>query len=207
MKIHNIEQCSPGWFELRHLKLTASHATAIGNCGKGLDTYSYSIVKDYIKYKRGIESERYTNKDIERGNELEPIARSAYEFETGATIREVGFIEYSDFVGCSPDGLICKNDKIIGGVEFKALNDDKHLDLIIDFKPDSGHIWQCMMSMLITGAEWWDYCPYNPNYNKSLIRHRVHPDKYKFDQLRQGFEKGTEMIKSLIKNPMIINEL
>ncbi len=207
MIIHNIKQQTPEWFELKLLKLSASHATAIGNCGKGLDTYCKTLVKDFVKFKRGIEKENYTNKDIDRGNELEPIARSSYEFETGLTVKEVGFIQFSDYVGCSPDGLIYDNDKIIGGIEIKALNDDNHLSLLMDFKPDSGHIWQCQMSMLITGAEWWDYCPYNPNYNKSLIIHRVYPDHSKFEKLRLGFQKGILTIKSLLENPVIKNEL
>ena len=42
-----------------------------------------------------------------RGTELEPEARSFYEFETGATVTEVGFITNDDgTAGCSPDGLI-----------------------------------------------------------------------------------------------------
>jgi hypothetical protein len=38
MKIHNCKQGSDEWFLCRKSKMSASHAQAIGNCGKGLET-------------------------------------------------------------------------------------------------------------------------------------------------------------------------
>ena len=40
VKIYEVNQGSPEWFELRKGKVTASHAQAIGNNGRGLDTLS-----------------------------------------------------------------------------------------------------------------------------------------------------------------------
>jgi hypothetical protein len=77
-------QQSPEWFEIRKGKMTASKAQAIGNMGKGLETYIRQIIKDMIVTKIP-----YTNKDIERGNELEGNARTAYEFEHGGIIQQV----------------------------------------------------------------------------------------------------------------------
>lgn len=52
------------------------------------------------------EKEHYSNDHTDRGNELEPQARSLYELEKMVTVDQVTFIEYNEYIGCSPDGLI-----------------------------------------------------------------------------------------------------
>ena len=182
-------QQSDEWFEVKKGKMSASHATAIGNCGKGLETYCRQIVKDMI-----VPRQFYTNKDIERGNELEPIARTTYEFETGSPVKQIGFITYNDFVGCSPDGLVGED----GGLELKARNDDIHFGLLLGDSVDSSAIWQMNMNMLITGRKWWDFGSYNPNFKKSLFTKRFYPDEQKFTALLKGFSIGEELIKQLL---------
>jgi len=90
-----IEQGTEEWFSVRKGRMTASCARAIGNNGKGLETYILELVADY--YSTG-EKEQYTNEHIERGNELEPIARSVYELETGRKVDEVGFIAVGEMI-------------------------------------------------------------------------------------------------------------
>lgn len=194
----DITQQSPEWFEIKKGKMSASHATAIGNCGKGLETYARQIVKDLI-----IERQNFTNKDIERGNELEPIARITYEFETGEKVKQIGFITYSEFVGVSPDGLINED----GGLELKARNDDIHLGLLLGDPVDSSAVWQMNMGMLITGRKWWDFGSYNPNFKQSLFVKRFYPDHVKFDSLLKGFDIGEKLIRHLLNNPNIQKEL
>ena len=194
----DIIQQSPEWFEIKKGKMSASHATAIGNCGKGLETYARQIVKDLI-----IERQNFTNKDMERGNELEPIARITYEFENSVTVKQIGFITYSDYVGVSPDGLI--NDD--GGLELKARNDDIHFGLLLGDPVDSSTIWQMNMAMLITGRKWWDFGSYNPNFKQSLFVKRFYPDHAKFEALMKGFYIGELLIKKLLENPNIQIEL
>ena len=194
----DIIQQSPEWFEIKKGKMSASHATAIGNCGKGLETYARQIVKDLI-----IERQNFTNKDMERGNELEPIARITYEFEYSVTVKQIGFITYSDYVGVSPDGLI--NDD--GGLELKARNDDIHFGLLLGDPVDSSTIWQMNMAMLITGRKWWDFGSYNPNFKQSLFVKRFYPDNSKFEALLNGFHIGELLIKKLLENPNIQIEL
>lgn len=192
MKTHNVEQCSEEWFELRKGKMSASHATAIGNCGKGLDTYIRTLMSEQYS---SAERENYTNKDIDRGNELEPIARTVYELENDVEVEEVGFIEYDKYTGCSPDGLV----RADGLVEIKCLNDLNHFNMILDKKVSSGHMWQMQMQMLCTGRKWVDYVVYNPNYKESLIVIRVTLDKIKQKKLIEGIKIGTKMIKEINK--------
>jgi len=194
LKINNCEQGSDEWFECRKGKLTASHAQAIGNCGKGLDTYIVEMMAEF--YSSG-EKEQFTSKHTERGNELEPIARQVYGLENGVSVDEVGFIEYNEFVGCSPDGLIGED----GGLEIKSIDDVNYFKYLLNGESeiDTKHLWQVQMNLLITGREWWDLVIYNPNYKKSMCVYRILPDKEKFESLEKGFEIGIKKIKE-IKN-------
>jgi hypothetical protein len=199
MKIFdNIIQGTEEWHLIKKGKMSASHATAIGNYGKGLETYCRQIVRDMI-----IERQSYTNKDMERGNELEPIARLSYEFENNCTVKQVGFIQYSDFVGYSPDGLVSED----GLIELKARNDEIHFGLLLGDSVDSTTIWQMNMGMLVSDRKWCDFGSYNPNFKQSLFVKRFYPDQSKFDALLKGFEMGESMIKKLLSNENIQKEL
>jgi putative phage-type endonuclease len=188
MKIHNnIEQGSDDWFAIRKGKLTASHAQAIGNIGKGLDTYINELMSEY--YSSG-EKEQFTNKHTERGNELEPVARQIYELENDCVVEQVGFIEYNDYVGCSPDGLIGED----GGLEIKCIDDKGYFQCLLNNEIDSKYIWQVQMNLLITGRRWWDLVIYNPNYQKSMLVYRIEPDNKKQEALLEGFKTGEAQI-------------
>lgn len=198
IKYYFFPQKSPEWFEVRKGKMTASHATAIGNCGKGLDTYIKEIMSEY--YSSG-EKEHFGNKHTDRGNELEPFARSMYELERGVTVKEVGFMEYSEYVGASPDGIVDDDPEGEGGTEIKAINDLAYFDHLLNGEAeiDSGHIWQCQMNMLISGRKWWDLIYYNPNFKKTMCVYRIYPDEVRFAKLIEGFAKGETIIKEIKK--------
>lgn len=194
----DITQGSDEWFDIKKGKMSASHATAIGNAGKGLLTYTMNVVLDII-----VERDNYISKDMERGNELEPIARQVYEYENDVIVEQVGFIEYNKFVGCSPDGLIGDD----GGLEIKARNNEKHLSLLVGESVDSSTIWQMNMSMLVSDRKWWDFVSYNPNFKQSLFQKRFYRDEKKINALLNGFEIGEKLIKELLKNKNIQNEI
>lgn len=193
-KTHNLEQGTQEWYEVRKAKLTASRAQAIGNNGKGLETYVFELMADYYSQA---EKEQFTSKDTERGNELEEYAREMYELEQGVSVEQVGFIESDKHVGCSPDGLVGKD----GLLEIKCLNDVKHYKLLVkgEKEIDSQYLWQVQMQLLITGRKWCDLMFYNPNFKESTKIFRIEPDKTKQAKLEVGILAGVEMIKSQLK--------
>lgn len=194
MIIHNMEQQTPEWFEVRKLKMTASHAQAIGNNGKGLESYTDELLADYLS---SATKENFSNEHTERGNELEGTARGIYEFENDVEVTEVGFIEHSEYVGCSPDGLVGED----GGIEIKCISDlpfFKHL-MNGESEIESKYIWQIQMCLLITQRKWWDLLIYNPNFKKSMYIKRYTPDKEMQDKLILGFEKGEKIIKEKLE--------
>ena len=195
MKIHDVIQRSDEWFTLhQQYPLTSSKAQAIGNNGKGLKTLVLSKLSE--RYSTA-DKEYFSNKDTDRGNELESQARSIYEFETGNKVQEVGFItstKISKVAGASTDGLVNKD----GVLEIKCFDDTKHFDYIVyGLTVDSEYQWQCQMELLITGREWVDFAAYNPNFKQSLLVVRVYEDEEMRAKLKEGLKTGEELIKEI----------
>ncbi len=189
MKIHNCEQGSKEWFALRDMRFTASNANAIASNGAGLKTLVRGMFVDHYSTS---EEERYTNSDMERGHELEPIARTMYELEKGKKVEEVGFVEVDKHIGFSPDGLVGKD----GGFETKALNDANHMKVILfGLKAiDNKFIDQCQFSMLYGKRKWWDLVIFNPNFEKSLLVFRIKPDLERHQKIIVGVNEGVKLL-------------
>lgn len=198
MIIHNFDQQSDEWFEVRLGKLTASKAQAIATNGKGLDTLCYEKVAEILTNRKPA---GFTNLDIERGNKLEAMARDAYELETGNLVKQVGFVELDQYTGCSPDGLIDED----GLVELKCKNDVNFLKFALTREIETAHDWQMQMQMFVTDRKWCDYAIFNDGYAQSLIIVRVERDDAKIEKIKIGIENGIETITKLIKEMGIQN--
>lgn len=200
MQIINVQQKTPEWFALRlKYPLTASEAQAIGNQGKGLETLIWEKLAE--KYSLA-DKEKYTNKDLERGVELEPLARDMYELKTGNKVDEVGFVineKVSKVGGVSPDGIVDFVDGKIGSlIEIKCFEDKKHFQMIVNgLEIESQYLWQMQMQMLFTETEFADFVAYNPNFKQSLLIKRVVADKEMQDKIVKGLELGEKLLKEI----------
>jgi len=207
MEIHNVEQRSPEWFELRRkYPLTASNAQAIGNQGEALETLCWKKLSE--RYSSA-EPEEITGKDLVRGVELEPQARSIYELKTGNTVTEVGFVtneSISKLCGASPDGLICDHHGDDGNLEIKCHKDIKHFKMVVQYKKtgsfdiDSSYYWQVQMQMLVTGRKWTDFVAFNPNFKESILIKRIFPDQITQGKILMGLAMGEVIIKNIESN-------
>ena len=203
MKLHkDIEQKSEAWFSLRREHpLSASNSTAIITAGAGLETLCWTAIAERMSSKI---VEHYSNKDTERGIELEPQAITIYELETGNEVEEVGFItnnKISDVGGVSPDGIISKD----GMVEVKCPDDVKFLKLLAEFNEtgkitiEKGYYRQMQMQMMFAERKWNDYVVFNPNFSPNIIIQRVEPDKEVVEKLKIGLAVGETIIKTIEK--------
>lgn len=192
------EQGTLGWKQARLGKMTASHAQQIGNAGKGLETYCKEIVMKELSTKE----DNWSNKDTERGNELEPIARQIYSLKTGNEVKQVGFM-HNDYVGYSADGIIGED----GGLEIKSPDDKEYFEYLLYGREaiKSEYHWQIQMNLLLSGRKYWMLAVYNPNFSNSMQIYRIEPDKEKFEKLLNGFEVGKKLIleiKEKLKNEL-----
>ena len=196
---YNIIQGTPEWFDIRKGKMTASHAQAIANQKTGLDSYIDGMMSEL--YSRA-DKEQFRNEHTDRGNELEEQAANIYAFNNEVELKTVGFVEHSEYAGCSPDRLV--GDK--GLLEIKCPDDKAYFQFLLKRERaiDTKYIWQMQMNLLITGLEWCDFVAYNPNYDESIFIYRMYPDKEKMKAIMVGMEMGEEKIKAIRK---IINKI
>lgn len=193
MKIYEMEQRTPEWYEVRKLKFTASHASTIMAMGKGLETLIEEMLAEY--YSSGCYEEfsnKYRNAQTERGNEFEDKARSIYQLETGSIIKQVGFIEQSEHIGCSPDGLVNED----GLVEFKCHNDIVFLRLCETGKIDKKYTDQIQYQLYVTGRSYCDYFGFNPNFEPCYYTKRFTPDPEVFQRLNEALPYAIQRLKA-----------
>lgn len=170
MKIIDCEQQSEEWFAARLGKVTASHFKDVMAKGRGGGTsltredYLWELITQRVG---GIREEGYKSKWMEEGTEKEPEAREWYEFITDNCVEQVGFVEKTEDVGCSPDGLIGKD----GLLEIKCPKLKTHFKKLgifpSEYKPQvQGQLWVCE-------RKWCDFVSYHPGYQKqpmSIVR-------------------------------------
>lgn len=187
---YDIEQRTDEWYAIRKGKLSASNAGIIATNGKGLETYIYSLMAEF--YSNG-EKIHYTNADMERGILLEPEARIEFQFYTGLTVKEVGFVELNEYIGVSPDGLIGDD----GLIEIKCPNDEIYFRLLLNDNIKSDYLWQMQMQMLITNRKFCYFVSYNPNFEQTLYIKKIDRDEGMIAKLQKGLDDGTKLIKEI----------
>jgi putative phage-type endonuclease len=192
MKIYkNLIQGTDEWLNTKLGKFGSTDAQAVASNGRGLDTKCYEKAAELII---GKPKESYTNEHIERGKELESMARSVYEIETGNLVKEVGYIELSEFVGCSPDGLVGDD----GLIEIKCPSDANYIRSLYEDKIDSKYVWQMQHQMYVSNRKWCDFVIFNESLNQIHIR-RVERDRQAIEKIMIGLVEGEEKIKSILE--------
>jgi len=108
----------------------------------------------------------YTNADMQRGLELEPQARIAYEFKAGVSVQQTGFLRHRDMLaGCSPDGVIGDFD---GLVEIKAPRPARHLEYLRGGRVPLDYLPQLTHQLWISGAQFVDFVSFDPTMPERL---------------------------------------
>lgn len=166
----DIDQGSNEWHELRigHVGCSMLHCVmAEGRNGQPSatrDDYMATLLTERLTGKWDDDFYSYW---MDRGKELEPIARSEYEARNGVmVVQDVGR-EHSTFHDwwCSPDGLV-GND---GGTEFKCPKPKTHLKAILKGEIKRDYILQMTGFVCIYEREWIDFCSYCPTFPDNLM--------------------------------------
>ena len=168
MQILDLEQGSSEWLIARAGKVTASNAdkiiTSTGKLSASAQTYINTIIAERLM---GDKVSSYQNEWMARGVELEPEARSFYEYLTDNIVFEVGLCVHDELqASCSPDGLIGDD----GGLEIKCPSEAVHVGYLRDKKLPTKYKAQVMFNLWITGRQWWDFFSYHPHLPHFLIR-------------------------------------
>ena len=128
--IRGIEQGSPEWMSLRIGKIGGSRVADVLTEGRG---GAESLTKR--KYKNELIRERLTGRKLDtyktpamqRGIDLEPMARAWYEVKYNTFVDQVAIVLHPTIDGgqCSPDGIVEATNSLI---EIKIPNPENHLD-------------------------------------------------------------------------------
>tara|TARA_R100001244_G_scaffold121574_2_gene91196 strand:+ start:816 stop:1418 length:603 start_codon:yes stop_codon:yes gene_type:complete len=159
MIIHDVEQGTEAWFNLRLGKFSGSN---FGKLFMSKTTAGYNDLINEVAFKllTGKQPEGdFASFWMERGTELEPFARKQYEAYNGVSVEQVGFCTLSDSVGCSPDGLIGTD----GMLEIKCPKWSTLINLKLKPKIEKGYFYQIHGSLWVTGRQWCDYFVYHPD--------------------------------------------
>lgn len=165
-------QRSQEWFEAHIGKLTSSRiADAIAkrkrNPSEELQCRADLRMDLAVERVTRKPIEHFVSKWMERGVELEPLARVAYALRKEIDVREVGFVLHPDldFAGCSPDGL-CGDD---GLVELKVPKSTTHAEYLLGECVPEMYVPQMMWQMACCpGRQWNDFVSYCPDFPEPL---------------------------------------
>lgn len=164
-------QGTPEWLSERAGKVTASMISAVLMDVKtaGYRDYQAQLVAEILTGRP--QGSDYTNAAMQFGTETEPLARSAYEVETGFTVDDVGFCQHHSIeqAGASPDGLVGDS----GLVEIKCPKVATHLGYLIAGVVPATYKNQMMWQMACTERDWCDFVSFRPDLPENLQLFKV----------------------------------
>ena len=141
--------------------------------------------------------EQIQNENILRGIKLEEQAATYCSLITGLNWQEVGFVEVNDFIGCSPDRILLKNDKITKILEIKSPNDKNFLELLITEEIPKNYIAQLNFQMLCCELDKATFFSYNQNIYPYYFMREVDRDEKLIAKLQDGIACGPKFIKEI----------
>ena len=194
-----LEQRSDEWFALRLGKATGSIADKLMSDSSPFKTLVMQKAAEIIN---GVSAENnYFNADMERGIEMENIARSIYELGTGNIVETMAFIEHSEYAGFSPDGLVGDD----GMIEIKCPKINGHLSNILG-KINSSYKYQMQFGMFCSDRKWCDFVSYNAESKRSSHIIRVERDEKIQEKIALKLKKFEEEINKIIAEYNAITE-
>lgn len=157
-----IVQGSPEWFALRCGNVTASKVAdlvARTKTGWGATRANY-MAQLVAERLTGTVAESFTNAAMQWGTDMEPQARSTYEFFTNATVEEASFVPHAAIAetGASPDGYVGAD----GLVEIKCPNTATHIETLLTGTVAGKYVTQMQWQMACTGRSWCDFVSFDP---------------------------------------------
>ena len=164
MKVHyDIEQKSDEWFRIKWGKVG-------GTRGAGLFVKSNTLAIELTseECEEYEEEDSFQSKAMQRGNELEPVAKERLEEYTGVKFLEAGWID-SDIrrIGISPDGI--SEDETVQ-CEIKCPAKKNHTEYCLGGVVPKEYIGQCIHAFLVNPKlEKLYFCSFRPESVKPLF--------------------------------------
>jgi putative phage-type endonuclease len=193
-------QRSSDWFSARWGVITASrYGDVINQTKSGYAASRKNYMSELVIQRLTpppTEDDGYKNAAMTFGIDNEPVAKLAYELETGNTVDEAFFELLNPDIGASPDGYVGE----VGLIEIKCPNTATHIETIKTNEVPKYYIPQIQGQMMVTGRDWCDFVSYDPRLpeNAQLFIKRVKRDEaYIKDLLKELNKFITELEKEV----------
>lgn len=194
----NIIECggqgTKEWFQNRIGCLTASRIADAIRKAKRESTGELQARYD-LKLELAVEritnkpSDHFTSVWMERGVEMEPLARAAYELRTDITVQTVDLVLHPaiHWGAASPDGL-CGDD---GLIEIKVPKPTTHAEYLLGECVPELYQPQMMWQMACTERAWNDFVSFCPDFPEplDLFICRLPRDEERIRQMEAEAEK------------------
>ncbi|WP_315809422.1 lambda exonuclease family protein [Pseudomonas sp. C9-3] len=196
-------QQTDDWFAARIGRVTASKVKDVmakGRSGAPSSTRQNYMMQLLCERLTGTREEGYTNAAMQRGNDLEPVARSAYELYEDCEVLEVGLILHPSIegFGASPDGVILL-DSGRRGLEIKCPNTAQHIAVIQGGKHDTQYEWQMLAQMACAELESVDFVSFDDRLPDELqyACFRYHRDEARIREMEAEVKAFLEELAEL----------
>lgn len=201
MIIHNIEQRTQEWYQLRAGMPTASTfsklVTSNGEPSKSTDELAIQLGSEAFTGTAELDTWD-GNRWTERGKEMEDQAVAFYEFHTDLETSPVGFVTDDDKqYGCSPDAFVGDD----GVLEIKCLKATTH-GKTLQYKekhgkaPTTYHL-QTQGQMMICERKWCDLLFFHPLLPSFIIRQE--PDENIYTALKKQLKEVNRLRDEMMK--------
>lgn len=179
--IVDVPQRSPEWYAARAGRATGSRAAAVLakiKSGEAATRRDYKLQLAVERLVGKPQESGFINAEMQRGIDLEPAAREAYEIETGEIVRSVGFFSMVEHLaGCSPDGLIDG-----GLVGFKCPKSTTHVEYVKCNRVPPEYVPQVTHELWVASeAEFYDFVSYDDRLPEDLQLLVVRAYRNEFD--------------------------
>jgi len=198
VKIHEGQQGTSEWDDLRRGKITASVAAKMITEKGAISTQAKPFVGKLIAEDLGIQEpeKNMSSYWMERGIEMESQARGFFHVSTGLHVEQCAFIESDDGLsGFSPDGYTMDTEDVIP-IELKCPSPAVHIGYLLENKLP--YKQQCHFAMVIADAPHMYFMSYHPDLPEFLLK--VERDEYteKVSQALEAFKLDMIKAKELI---------
>lgn len=166
--IEMMDQGSEEWFVARMGKVTASRVADIlaktkSGYSASRDNYLAQLVCERLTNEK---TESFINSAMQRGTDIEPLARAAYESIKDVLVDEVGFVPHPSIImaGASPDGLVGDD----GLLEIKCPNTATHIETLLSQTVPGKYNTQMQFQMACTNRSWCDFVSFDNRLPEEL---------------------------------------
>ena len=184
--IRDVIQGSPDWMALRIGRIGGSRVADLLTEGRsGAESLTRRKYKNEIIRERltGLKLNSFKTPAMQRGIDLEPLARAWYEVKNNVFVDQVAIVKHPTIqdAQCSPDGIIFADKPYL--IEIKVPSPENHLDNILTGGKQLEQyydqaMWQlaCMPEMEFCDLISFD--PEMPDHLKGFVKRIYRDDEY-----------------------------